>query len=38
MLYPDGTRVKTLTRLMIIGPVLTVVGARLMLGPNFFGF
>lgn len=38
MLYPDGTRVRTLTRLMIIGSVLAVVGARLMLGPNFFGF
>jgi hypothetical protein len=37
-LYPDGNRVRTLTRLMIIGPVLAVVGARLMLGPNLFGF
>ncbi len=35
-LYPNGRRAKTLTGLMIIGPLLAVLGAKLMLGPSFF--
>jgi len=38
MLYPDGNRLRTLTRLMIVGPVLAVLGVTLLLGHNFFGF
>ncbi len=37
-LYPNGKRLRTLNRLMIVGPVLAVIGARLMLGSHFFEF
>jgi hypothetical protein len=37
-LYPEGTRVRTLTWLMIMCPLLVIVSARLIFGPNFFGF
>jgi hypothetical protein len=37
-LYPEGTRGKTLTRLMIMCPLLVVASARLIFGPNLVGF
>ncbi len=37
LLYPDGTRLRTLKRLTIIGCVSGLLGFRLIFGPNFFG-
>ena len=38
MLYPEGSRSRKHSWLLIAALVLAVVGARLMLAPNLFGF
>ena len=37
-LYPEGARARMLFRLMITFPLLLLASARLMFGPNLFGF